>query len=403
MHPGDHEPSRDQRLSEALEQSEFATRCQHAGETRLTQCGAAAPPLYQTSLFVYPDAEAFGTRDEADTRYWAYTRRANPTTAILETKLARLENGTWARCFASGMGAITCALGACVAAGSHVVIVNDCYQPTRKYLTEYLARFGVTTTFVRGTNTADLVAAIRDNTRIIYLESPTTGRMDVIDLAPVVAAARQRGIPTVFDNSWATPYFQNPLDLGLDLVVHSMTKYLGGHSDTLGGVVVGRDEQLRDRINFEGELLGANIDPFAAWLIIRGLRTLPVRMEQHQKSGLAVAHVLATHPGVLRVCHPGLPSYENYEIGRRQMRGYGSLFSFALREQTRAAAQRFVNHLRVFSIGCSWGGFESLAICGDAAELFADDPSQPRWIIRLYCGLEATDDLVKDVQAALEG
>jgi cystathionine beta-lyase len=390
------------RSSDPRQSGDFATLCQHYGEHRLAHGGGAAPPIYQSSLFVFPDAEAWATRDRSDAAHFVYTRRANPTTAILEAKLAGLENGSWCRCFASGMGAITTALSALLAADTHVVVVNDCYHPTRTYLTTHLARFGVTTTFVRGTDPAAFIDAFRDETRVIYLESPTTGRMDVIDLAPIVTAARQRGIVTMFDNSWASPYFQRPLELGLDLVLHSATKYIGGHSDTVGGVVVGRDETLRQKINAGGELLGASADPFAAWLLIRGLRTLPLRMEQHQKTGLAVANLLAQHPAVARVYHPGLPTYANHAVARKQLRGYGGLFAFTLRDQSQAAVHRFMNRLRVFSIGVSWGGFESLVVAGDASELFAPDPDQPRWIIRLHCGLEATEDLVDDVRQALE-
>jgi cystathionine beta-lyase/cystathionine gamma-synthase len=246
------------------------------------------------------------------------------------------------------------------------------------------------------------VAAVRDETRLIYLESPTSGRFDVLDLAPIVAAARQRRITTILDNSWSSPYFQQPLELGVDLVVHSATKFISGHSDTLGGVVVGRDEQLRQRLCGEAELLGASIDPFAAWLLIRGLRTLALRMEQHQRSGLALVRMLAGHPAVLRVYHPGLESYAQHAVAQRQMRGYGGLFSFALRDQTREATHRFVNRLRVFSIGCSWGGYESLVVGGRSSDLFADNPDEPPWIIRLHAGLESTEDLVNDVRQALE-
>lgn len=387
---------------EAGQEIGFETLCAHFAEQRLAQRGAAAPPLYQTSTFVYPDAAAFETRDQPDPTYFDYTRRSNPTTALLEAKLARLEHGHWARCFSSGMGAITAALGVCLSADTHVVAVAHCYQPTRKYLTEYLSRFGVVTTFVPGTDPARLLEAVRDQTQVIYLESPTSGRFEVLDLAPIVEAARQRGIRTIFDNSWATPYFQCPLDLGCDLVVHSATKFIGGHSDALGGVVVGRDDELGRRLASEAELLGASLDPFAAWLLLRGLRTLAIRMEQHQRSGLAVARMLAGHPAVQQVHHPGLESYPQHAVARRQLRGYSGLFSFALASQTREATHRFINRLRVFSIGCSWGGYESLALGGLASNLFNEDPSQPAWLIRLHVGLESTEDLVRDVSQALE-
>lgn len=380
----------------------FETLAAHYAEHRHALLGAAAPPIFQTSTFVYPDAAAFETRNDPLPRYYDYTRVRNPTTSILEAKLAKLERGTWGRAFASGMGAITAAINVNLVAGGHVVAVADCYLPTRWYLRDYLRRFNVDVTFVRGTRPEDFIASLRDDTRMLYLESPTTGTFDVLDLPPITAAARERGILTIFDNSWSTPYFQNPLELGCDLVLHSATKYIGGHSDVVGGIVVGRDENLRRRLVKEAELLGASIDPFAAWLLIRGLRTLAVRMKQHQESGLAIARMLAEQPAVRRVYYPGLESYANHAVARRQMRGFSGMLSFALHDQSRAATHRVMDRLRVFSIGCSWGGFESLVLGGQASALFNDDPDQPLWLIRLHVGLENTADLLRDVRQALE-
>lgn len=386
-HPGD-----------PLAAGHFETICEHYAEHRLAHGGAAAPPLYQTSTFVYPDAEALERRDLPQSPYYDYTRRSNPTTAILEAKLGRLENGGWARCFGSGMGAITTAIGACVAADAHVVAVSHCYLPTRRFLAQYLDRFRVQASFVAGTDPQDIIAACRDETRLIYLESPTSGYFEVIDLAPIVEFARARKITTIFDNSWSTPYFQRPLELGCDMVVHSMTKYLAGHSDALGGAVVGRDPELHQKIAAEGELLGATLDPFAAWLTLRGLRTLALRMEQHQRSGLALARLLQEHPKVERVRHPGLESDPQHAVAQRQQRGYSSLFSFSLADQSREAMHRFIDRLRLFSIGCSWGGHESLVFGGLA---FSNEHDRLPWLIRLHAGLEATEDLVADVRQAL--
>jgi cystathionine beta-lyase len=377
----------------------FETQCAHYGEHRLAHGGAVAPPLYQTSNFVYPDAEAFERRLLRQSPYYDYTRVGNPTTAVLEAKLAVLEHGTWARGFASGMGAITAAINACVESGAHVVAVANCYPPTHEYLEQYLTRFGVTTTFVHGTQPSDLLAAVQDNTRLIYLESPTFGLNEILPIEPIASAARQRGIVTVFDNSWATPYFQCPLDFGVDLVVHSATKYIGGHSDVVAGVVVGRDEDLRRRVCREAELHGATLDPFAAWLLLRGLRTLAVRMEQHQRSGLEMARFLAGHSKVAQVYHPGLESHPQHALARTQLRGFASLFSFALHDQSREATHRFLNRLRLFSLAVSWGGYESLATGGT---FFDRHASNARWLIRLHVGLETTADLLNDVRQALE-
>jgi len=388
------------RSGDPLTDGGFETLCAHYGEHRLAHGGAATPPLYQTSTFLFPDAEAFDRRELPQSPYYSYTRAGNPTTALLEAKLAQLEHGTWARAFASGMGAITAAINAVVRSGDHVVCVAHCYSPTRRYLEQYLDRFGVTATYVGGLEAADFEAALRPNTRLLYLESPTSGYCEMLDVPAVSAVARARGVATVFDNSWASPYFQQPLDHGIDLVLHSATKYIGGHSDALGGVIVGRDAALGRRIAQDAELLGATLDPFAAWLLLRSLRTLAVRMERHQANGLAVAELLARHPKVQRVFHPGLPSHPQHALARRQLRGFASLFSFMLVEQTQEAVHRFLNRLRLVGIGVSWGGYESLAVGG---VLFNSGGDGGQWLIRLHVGLEHVEDILADVRQALEG
>lgn len=377
----------------------FETLCAHFAEQRGAHHGAAAVPIYQSSTFVFPDSQAWEQRYNPDSPYFEYTRSGNPSTSILEAKLARLEGGTWAYAMASGMGAVSAAINACVQAGVHVVAVAGVYLPTQRYLRYYLPRFGVETTFVDSCDPADFLAAMRPETKLICLESPTSGYFEMPDVAPIAAAARERGITSVFDNSWATPYFQRPLELGCDLVVHSATKFIGGHSDVVGGVVVGRDEALRKRVFREVELLGAVADPFAAWLLLRGLRTLKVRMEQHQRSGLAVARFLEEHPAVRRVHHPGLESHPQHTVARRQLHGYSSLFSFELKDQSREATNRVMDRTRLFSIGVSWGGYESLVLGGTLYAKVADDPV---WLIRLHVGLEATEDLIADLRQALE-
>ncbi len=377
---------------------DFETICAHHGEDALAQGGGAAPPIHQTSTFIYPTAEEFERRLTPASRYYDYTRVGNPTISTLEKKIARLEGGAWCRCFGSGMGAIAAAINACTHAGAHVVAARQCYHPTYRYLTDYLTRFGVTTTFVNSCDPAEYIAAIRDETRVMYLESPTTGLFEVPEIEPIAAAARQHGVITIFDNSWASPYFQNPLVMGCDLVVHTATKYLGGHSDLVAGAVVGNDDDLRRKVALEAELVGATLDPFAAWLTIRGLRTLALRMERTQAGGLAAARFLEQHPKVLSVSHPGLESHPQHAIARRQLRGYGSLFSFRLKDQTREATFRFMNALKLFQIGVSWGGHESLVVGGS---LFSLDPKRPEWIVRLYVGLESSRDQVADIERAL--
>ncbi len=376
----------------------FETLCAHFAEDPAERCGAAAPAIYQTSTFIYPDFEAFANRRGPDAPHYDYTRGGNPTTTILEAKLAQLEHGEWAECFGSGMGAISAVINLCVQQGSHVVAVAHSYGPTQAYL-KHLLRFGVETSFIRGCDPQDFLAALRPETKLVYLESPTSGWFECLPIEPITAEARRRGIVTCFDNSWASPYFQTPLDMGIDLSLHSATKYLAGHSDVLAGVVIGRDAELRKRLWREVELCGATLDPFAAWLVLRGLRTLPQRMAYHQESGLRVARMLEAHPRVSRVLHPGLVSHPQHEIARRQMRGFASLFSFIPREQSREATKRIIDRLRLFKQGVSWGGFESLALGGT---FFSRRDEAPTWLIRLHVGLESTDDLIADLHQALE-
>lgn len=374
------------------------TVCVHQGEDRERHGGAASPPIYQTSTFIYPDAEAFERRCTPESRRYDYSRIANPTNQILEAKLARLERAAWADCFGSGMAAITAAINSCIESNAHVVAVAHCYGPTRRYLS-HIARFGVETTFVDGVKPADFISALRPNTRLIYLESPTSGRFDVPEIEPITAEARRRGAVTLFDNSWASPCFMNPLDLGIDLVLHSATKYINGHSDVVAGVVAGRDAALRRRLWDEVELAGGMLDPHAAWLMLRGLRTLPLRMERHHRSGLALARFLEAHPKVAYVLHPGLESHPGHAVAVKQLRGYSGLFSFALKEQNRAAMHRMFNRLKLFGIGVSWGGFESLILGGT---LFSRRSDKPEWLIRVSIGLESERDLIADLGQALE-
>lgn len=380
------------------EDAGFETLCQHFGEHPLGQGGGAAPPIYQNSTFVFPSAEAFNRRKEPGNRFFDYSRIGNPTSNLLAAKVAALEHARWGRTFGSGMGAISAAINACVRQGDHIVCVNRCYWPTKQYL-GYMERFGVSTTFVPGVEPDDFAAAFRSNTRVLYLESPTAGLGDVPPVAPLVELAHERGARVIFDNSWATPYFFQPLDLGCDLVLHSATKYIGGHSDVVAGLLFGRDAELEAVVQQECELHGATLDPFAAWLLIRGLRTLPLRMERHQQNALRVAVFLVSHPRIAAVYHPGIPAHPHHETARQQLRGFSSLFSFTLKDQTQEACYRFVDQLRLFGIGASWGGHESLALAGS---FFSDDMANPVWIIRLHIGLETVTDLIADIKQALE-
>lgn len=381
----------------------FETICTHSGEEPSRFLGAVAPPLFQNSLFASPDAETFARRGDMRPEVYDYTRVANPTTDILESKLALLEKTDSARCFGSGMAAVSAAILHSVKAGDHIVAVETVYGPTKVFLTSYLSQFSVDVTYIRGTDPQEFAEACRPNTKLFYLESPSTFVFHLQDLAAVAAIARERGITTAIDNSWASPYFQNPAEFGIDLVIHSATKYLGGHSDIVAGVVAGPKAHLDRLAAREGALLGGILDPFAAWLMLRGLRTLPVRMDRHQANALQVATFLEGHPKVACVHYPGLASHPQHDLIKRQMRGSSGLLSIELKEGGQPVAYAFVNRLKYFHIACSWGGYESLAIAIPFAERSAAGGSAGGgWGARLHVGLETVEDLVADLDQALE-
>lgn len=379
-------------------QPDFETRCIHFAEDRERDLGAAAPPLYQCSTFTYPDCEAFSHRTDASPPRYDYTRTSSPTTKLLERKIAELESGGAARAFASGMAAISAAVLSCVKAGDHIVTIETVYGPTRKLFSEYLPRYGIETTYVRGTEIDDFRTALRPNTRLVYVESPSSLLFELQDLAAVAELAKSNGLTTICDNSNATPYFQNPLQFGIDIVVHTATKYIGGHSDLLAGLAVASKERIALLSVYEGELLGGVADPFACWLMLRGLRTLAVRLDRHQSNAMAIAGLLESHAQVARVFYPGLTSHPQAELARRQMRGHTGMLSFELSDNSRERAERVVNALEYFCIAVSWGGYESLAI---PMEVIDSATGRKTWIIRLSVGLESVKDLSADLTKAL--
>lgn len=374
------------------------TLCIHFGEDREERHGAAAPPLYQCSTFTYPDCEQFVGRTGPECDRYDYTRVCNPTTELLECKIAELECGESARAFGSGMAAISAAVLSCLKSGDHVVCIDTVYGPTRRLLSDYLPRLGIETTYVRGTDPSHFEAALRPQTRLIYLESPSSLLFELQDLGAVAKLARERGITTICDNSNATPLYQNPLALGVDLVVHSATKYLSGHSDLVAGFVAGSRQRLTALSSREGELLGGILDPFASWLLLRGLRTLSVRLERHQKNAMALARLLESDPRVARVLYSGLENHPQASLARRQMRGHSGMLSFELRQGSREATFAVVDALNLFGIAVSWGGYESLAI---PVEVTDPADGRKKWLIRLSVGLESVEDLKADLYQAL--
>ena len=392
------------------------TICAHWGENPAKYQGAVIPPIYQNSLFTFPDCEtregnySHSPEEAGDDDFAAgnvshgyeYSRVCNPTTDIAEAKIAALEGAEAARCFGSGMGAISAAILSCVKAGDHVVTLNSVYGPTRQFLLNYLPRFGITTTMIDGAEVSQWADAIRPNTTLFCLESPSSILMKQQDMTAIAQIAKERDIATLCDNSWASPIFQNPLAMGVDLVVHSATKYLGGHSDIVAGAVAGSKARIAKMTLDEGCLLGAVIDPFAAWLLIRGIRTLPIRMERHQKTAQKIGAALLSHPAVANVHYPGLKNDPQEHLTRTQLRGTSGLLSIELKAPTKKANYRFINALKYFGIGCSWGGFESLAMPASVRAEFLHRSGSPVWLTRLHLGLESETDLWDDLCAALK-
>ncbi|MCD9022029.1 trans-sulfuration enzyme family protein [Cohnella silvisoli] len=359
--------------------------------------GAIHVPIYQNSLFAFDRHDQFDDAMKELLNHHVYSRGNNPTVQYLEQKLADMEEAESAKCFASGMAAISSAILSVVGQGDHIVCVHQAYGPTREFLSSYLSRFGVETTFIDGSSIEQWRGAARPNTKLFYLESPTTSFFELQNLRLCAELARSLGVKTIIDNTWATPCFQNPLTLGIDLVVHSITKYIGGHSDCIGGVVLGSKE-LIDRIGYmEYMLLGGIMTPQTAAIVSKGLRTLPLRMQRHEESGLQVAEYIGKQSFVNRVNHPGLPSHPQYELGLSQMSGFSSLFSFISTEPI-AKLKEWANRLKYFKIGVSWGGFESLVTVNRVGNEEAGE--QPSSVVRLYVGMESPKDLIADMDQA---
>jgi len=371
--------------------------------------GAVVPPIFQNSLFTFPNWEAiddaFNTRQE----HFIYSRGKNPTVDFAEKKLAEIAHADCAILFTSGMAAISAAVLYCVKPNSHIITVKNVYGPTSNFMAHYLKeKLNIETTFVSGENVEDFRVNIRENTSLIYLESPASTTFNLQDLEAVALLAKEKNIRTICDNTWATPLFQHPLNSGIDFEVHSVSKYLGGHSDLVAGVIMGKKQEMEALFSREYEWLGGKISPLEAWLLIRSLRTLPIRMQRHQENAMKVAQFLEKHPQIVIVRYPGLPSSPQYELGKKQMSGYSGLFSFQLKTNDIEKIKTFYNALKMFHKGVSWGGFESLVYAPAISYLKELSPEQFANMgislgdIRISVGLENAEDLIEDLKQALE-
>jgi cystathionine gamma-lyase/cystathionine beta-lyase/cystathionine gamma-lyase/homocysteine desulfhydrase len=374
----------------------FSTDCIHAGNEPDPTTGAVAVPIYQTSTYVQ---EALGKH-----KGYEYARTQNPTRHALEKNLAVLEGGAGARAFASGMAAIT-AISTFVKSGEHVVCSNMTYGGTFRYFTKIQARYGVEFTFVDTSDENAVRQAFRPNTKLLHLESPTNPTMRLCDIARLSALARERGALVVVDNTFCSPYLQRPLELGADIVMHSTTKFLNGHSDSVGGIAVARSPEHVEWLSFVQNSSGAILSPFDSWLVLRGIKTLVVRMERHESNGRAIAEWLSRQKKICKVNYPGLPDHPEHALARRQMKGFGAMISFDLGSLEKAGA--FLSKVKLCSLGESLGGVETL-ISHPASMTHAAIPEAERnrlgvtpGLVRISVGIEDIGDLIADLEQAL--
>ncbi len=378
----------------------------HGGHDPAQHQGAVSVPIYQSSTFAFPSAEEGAARFAGESKGLIYTRLGNPTIAALEACVADLEGGCGAVGAATGMGAVSTVLLTLLDAGAHVVGTHPLYGPSRGLVDRHLARFGVTATWVAAPDLDGMRAAIRPETRLVYVETPANPTLDLVDLAAAVEVAHAAGVPLVVDNTFAGPHLQRPLEWGADIVLHSMTKSLNGHADVVAGIVVAREASMLARLRETAGSFGMTMDPHQAWLVLRGIRTLGMRVERAQENARALAAWLEGHPAIEWVRYPGLASHPQFELARRQMDGPGAMIAFELKGGVEAG-RRVMNAVRLITLAVSLGGVESLiehpasmTHKGVAAEEQRRQGITPG-LVRLSVGCEDLDDLRADLEQAL--
>ncbi|MBX2939616.1 MAG: cystathionine gamma-synthase [Ferruginibacter sp.] len=385
-------------MSEDLSRKKMATRLIHAGAEPDPSTGAIMTPIFQTSTYVQ---EAPGVN-----KGFEYARSQNPTRKALETAYAIIENGKYGLAFSSGV-AVTDAVIKLLSPGDEVIAAQDMYGGTYRLFTKVFEKFGIRFKYVDTTVAENVSAAITPATKLVWIETPTNPLMNITDIAAVSAITKNAGAILCVDNTFATPYFQNPLDLGADIVMHSATKYLGGHSDVIQGALMMNSKDLYDQLYFIQKSCGAVPGPMDCFLVLRGIKTLHVRMKQHNENGYTIAHFLRKHPSVDKVFWAGFSDHPNHQIAKTQMRGFGGMMSFTLKDDSVEAAKKVLSSTRLFSLAESLGGVESL-INHPASMTHASIPREERiktgltdGLIRLSVGIEDADDLVEDLKQAI--
>lgn len=388
-----------------------ATQAIHAGERQPSTTEKSGipllPPIYQNSTFRFRTAAECAEAFQDEESGYVYTRWGNPTQEVLEKKLAVLEAGEAALATASGMGAVSAALLTALSDGGHVVAMENLYSATFQILNEDLRRFGIETTFVDATDPSQITRAIRPDTKVLYLESPTNPLLKLIDLRTSAEIAKAHGVTSIIDNTFATPCGQQPIAFGIDVVVHSMTKYLSGTGAVIAGAIIGQKEFIRHAKTGALRNFGAVISPFNAWLTLHGITTLPLRFARHCENALDVASFLGAHPSVAWVRYPGLPSHPQYELAKQQMDVFGGMITLELKGG-RVAGEHLVNHLQRCALAVSLGDVRTL-ICHPASTTHSHVPVEIRQqigvtdgLVRISVGLEDVEDIIADLEQALE-
>ena len=383
-------------MAEHSDDARFETRAIHAGQPSDAQTGAVVTPLYQVSTY---HQDAVGSPRDG----WEYSRSGNPTRAALETCLANLEGGVRGLAFASGLAAEDCVLRTVCAPGDHVVLPGDAYGGTFRLVNSVFGRWGVEHTSVDLSDLDAVRTAIRPNTTVIWCETPSNPLLGIADIAALAEIAHDAGAKLVVDNTFASPYLQQPLSLGADVVVHSTTKYIGGHSDVVGGALIAAEVSLGEQLAFHQNAIGSVAGPFDSWLVLRGVKTLAVRMDRHCANAVLIAEFLRRHGAISTVLYPGLPTHPGHEIAAKQMRSFGGMVAFRMADGE-AAAIEVCNRARLFTLAESLGGVESLiehpgrmthvSVVGSPLEV-------PDDLVRLSVGIENVDDLLADLEQAL--
>jgi methionine-gamma-lyase len=390
-----------------MSEGSIYTKAVHAGDDHSQHYGALSVPIYPASVFAFPDADEGAAIHNEEKPGYYYGRLGNPTQAALEAAMADLENGEDALALASGMAAVSAAVFSVCRTGDHVIAPESGYSTTQNFLRHISEKFGIETTFVDAAEATNYEQAIKPNTRLLWIETPSNPLVRVTDIQAVADIARKHGLTTVADNTFATPFNQRPLDMGVDAVIHSATKYLGGHSDLTAGVLVGNKTILDAARHGANKFYGGNIAPQVAWLVLRGIKTLALRMERHNSNAQAIAEMLESHPKVAAVYYPGLPSHQNHEVSKRQMTGgFGGMIGLDV--GTLEAGKAFANSVRLCTLATSLGGVETI-LQHSASMTHATLSPEERLaagvtdgLIRLSVGIEDVNDLIADIQQALD-